>query len=106
MRRARVSLPHDNRHNAGSPRDAGCRSRCHSTPAPTWRTCLSAAPRPRRHTMSQPDGEAAVRAVVDAASDVKFDPTAEITRLAALPEVDYEIERKEAAARLGFRTSA
>jgi hypothetical protein len=56
--------------------------------------------------MLPPDGGANVRAIVDGAEDVHLDAAAEVTRLAAMPKLDYERERKQAAERLGARISA
>src|SRR5690348_3311564 len=48
------------------------------------------------------DGTAALRAVVEAAEEARPDDDAELARLATLPELEYERQRKDTAARLGI----
>src|SRR3981189_827285 len=101
-----VSVQPEGRRSAGSPRAAGYRSQCRPKPARIWPTCTPSVLQFRRSVMLPPDGGANVRAIVDGAEDVHLDAAAEVTRLAAMPKLDYERERKQAAERLGARISA
>src|SRR5947207_4360065 len=51
---------------------------------------------------SATDRTAVLRAIVESAEDARPDDEAELARLAALPPLEYERQRTDAAARLGI----
>jgi hypothetical protein len=58
------------------------------------------------NSVLQEGGIAAIHALVDAATPAALSPKGNIQQAAALPQIDYEMERRKRAKALGMRTAA